>query len=257
LTEASDFRTPSPLLDMWPLSSSQNGCSNGNNENWLLAGRLDAAKSGRRYLWCDISHDGTKAITGDAENCVLIWDLLNEKTPYLVLASHTGSVNCCKFSANDEFIVSASVDGLTIISDVATRRTVFSFDGHGKNNVSSCCWIDRGEYKNCVVTNSYADFAVWTKTGITRLRWSAETTANCMDVSKCGNYVAAGLIDGSVMVWQLERKQPDVFAVLYQSQSTALPTSINFGASNRLLVSKKDGTVEVWDVNESRNREAV
>lgn len=206
----SQDRTPSPLINqpVWDRQDSVQSKSGVDEERDLidspgdhLAVLTNEKTNGEEILWCEISHDGTTYASCGRNNKILIWNSTNVQL-LDEFDGHTKSVTCCKFSDDDASLASASDDGTVKIWNLMRRRSTFTFVDHSAP-VGCLCYVPK---RQKIASAAQSTILLWTvpMNGIdakpSTAQFDARSDVLCIDASPCGNYLAAGLINSSIMV---------------------------------------------------------
>jgi WD40 repeat protein len=105
---------------------------------------------------CDASHDGTKVLSGSADNTLKIWHLESTTEPVETLKGHTGAINCCVFFDNGRKVLSSSVDKSVRVWDLKDPNSSLELTGHS-DTVASCDVCPGGDR---VVSAGSSDYTV-------------------------------------------------------------------------------------------------
>ncbi|HIN66545.1 MAG TPA: WD40 repeat domain-containing protein, partial [Candidatus Obscuribacterales bacterium] len=97
-----------------------------------------------------VSKDGTKAVSGGADNSVRLWDVTQGKQ-IRMYPGHTNQVNCVAFTPDEKYIVSGSDDCTVRVFEVESGNQVACFRGY-TNLITS---VDVSADGKRAITGSY------------------------------------------------------------------------------------------------------
>lgn len=155
-------------------------------------------------LWCEISHDGCTYASCGLYGRICVWSAITAQ-PTFVLENHQKPVNCIKFDESDSVLASCSDDHTVKLWDLRHRHVMYTFNDHAAP-VKCVCFVPKS---NCIASAAENTVLVWNGLNMngvikTSVRLQSYCQILCIDVSPCGNFLAAGLLDFSIQVCLLE-----------------------------------------------------
>jgi len=142
----------------------------------------------------DVDPDGTIAVTGGADGCVVFWNL---KTQVQIrsMAVHSDTVNKIKFTPDGSRVISCSTDGSFKVIEVASGAEPYSFDVGAKIT----CFETDGE--NLLLGMEDGTLRLWDlKSGIEIKQFKGNEPIDSLIVSERGNTVVVGC-NGTIRVY--------------------------------------------------------
>jgi len=194
------------------------------------------------------SSDGKKLVSGSEDQTVKLWDFNSgscEKTftnPLFLLSSGVSAVS---ISSDGEKLLGGYRDRI-LLWDVKTEKQLKIFDVYG------------GSANNLYFLPDNKSFYSKSTYGLGVLQWklkSEKKYANLYEgktdeyskfsVSNDNKLIACGVLDKSILLWDVESKQP----VKKFISHTDFVNSVCFSPDNKFIVSgSKDGTIKIWDL---------
>jgi WD40 repeat protein len=147
------------------------------------------------------SPDGQRLVSASADGRVLSWKEPLDRPPSVV-AEHVARVHRCAFSADGSILASASVDGSVVLTELATRRVLFSVI-----SLSGVAWCGFTPDSSTLVIAGY-DGSLRLRAGP---RWDERLAvqAHAGSTRACalhphGRHALSAGDDGWLKVWDLE-----------------------------------------------------
>ena len=144
--------------------------------------------------------DGALAVTGGYDARGLVWDLRTGRN-VMSLDGHLSKVLAVDFSPNCYQVATGSEDQQCKVWDLRKQQCVYTLPAH-TNIVSH---VKFGN--NCLLTCSFDGVAkVWAVPTFTALKVLSghEQKVTCIDVTRCGNYLATSSFDRTFKLWAPE-----------------------------------------------------
>lgn len=176
-----------------------------------------------------------------------LWDVQNKHKP-MILQDHTESIYDACFSADGQYLVTASSDGTAKVWDTNTGERIMTLGEH-RDTVWTARFSPDGRY---IITGSEDTTA--------RL-WDLHTekTAHIMDghdgailsarFSSDGRNVAIASFDGSTSIWDTNTGKRKRLLEGHEGQIYQATFSPD---GNLCLTTSADGTAKIWNVDEVR-----
>jgi WD40 repeat protein len=112
----------------------------------------------------------------------------------------------------------------------------------GGSDICTTTFSADGEY---TVAGGGLEVGVWRVEDGKQMATMAAWDARCLAVSRCGRWIAAGTLYGSVFVWDAKTREK----VFSHREDPADILAVDFSPdSTRFLVASKRGTATVWDI---------
>ncbi len=190
------------------------------------------------------SPDGTKVLTGSANNAVKLWDAGTgmETTAFV---GHTADVTSVAFSPDGKRLLSGSGDCTARLWNANTGQVVFTFAKHVAR-VSSVAFSPDGSQ---ALTGSWDGTAkIWDTAKGTLVRSISHNSANWVSAvafSPDGTEELTAASDGSITRWDAGNGAP---LHTYTGHSTLVHSLMYSADGNRFASSSWDGTAKLWNV---------
>jgi WD40 repeat protein/serine/threonine protein kinase/two-component SAPR family response regulator len=194
-------------------------------------------------IYLAYSPDGNVLASASWDRTVKLWDVTNGQE-ILTLAGHTNYVWQADFSPDGALLATASQDGSARVWDTATGRELFTLSDDQREVVGVAFNPDG----NRIATVGCLDNSVriWdSKSGQQLMRMDADNCFWGVDFSPDGMQLAAGLTDGSVIIWDVTGDNAQIITIL--TGHTALTPRLAFSPDGeKLATASFDGTAKVW-----------
>jgi eukaryotic-like serine/threonine-protein kinase len=201
------------------------------------------------------SNNGQSIASGSEDKTVQIWNVGNTKLLFN-FHGHTAGVLCVGWQPDNSSVASGSWDGT--LRDWATIQhgnhfnageQIFSYGGHGKNEVNGLAWSPDGFYIASAGADQTVQFSNGTD-GLPRPQFftghenkSHRNPVRSVDWSPDGNFMVSGDTDGNVLVWRVVGRKT-VFT--YQGHKGAVNAVAWSPDGKKIASASADNTVHVW-----------
>ena len=169
-----------------------------------------------------------------------------------VLRFHSAQVWAAKFSPDSRFMVSGSVDGSAIITEVATAKIVRRLQHPG--GITYVCYSKRGDV---VATSGYDQaIRIWdAHTGeLVKVLKGHKTIIRSLDMSADGQMVASGSEEGTIKLWNLSTGTC-TFSIPAHSR---IVWDVKFSPDGLSLASASfDYTIKIWDTGSGQLKKTL
>ncbi|PYM10745.1 MAG: hypothetical protein DME18_15695, partial [Verrucomicrobia bacterium] len=161
----------------------------------------------------DFSRDGTQLVTAGGDKLIKVWELASKKESAR-FEGHTAQVLGVAFNTNATQIVSGGADKEIKVWDTKTREKIISLGSHSAA-VTSVAWPGDGKVIFAATdagdVSSFINLKAHTgeqssSGGDEKKIGNANETVLCIATSQDARTIFAGSHDGSVHVWDSERK---------------------------------------------------
>ncbi len=204
------------------------------------------------------SSDSTQIASGSEDKTVQIWSADNGQMSFN-FQGHTAGVLCVSWQPGDSSVASGSWDGTLRNWAIVPHgdhfnagEQIFSYGGHGKNEVSAVAWSPDGNF----IASAGADQTVQLSNGVDgtprpvfftdhRNRQHVNPVLS-VAWSPNGDFIASGDTDGNVYVWRVAGRKT-VFT--YRGHKGAVNAVSWSPDGKRLASASADATVHVWSPN--------
>jgi WD40 repeat protein len=188
------------------------------------------------------SPDGSRIVTGSAEQSAQVWDAASGKM-LRELAGHNGPVRSVAFTADGNQIVTGSDDHIVRMFDAQTGDPIIKFDS-GAGVLSIAVSADGNRF---VAGSEDGSARVWdriTKERVTLLSGKHSGPVNSVAISADGAVVVTGSGDATAIVWDVANSKP-VRIVSAELSISSVALSVD---AKHLVTGSSDRTVRVWQV---------
>ncbi|CAE6450742.1 unnamed protein product, partial [Rhizoctonia solani] len=200
------------------------------------------------------SPDGTRIVSGSLDKTVRVWSTQNGRTVVGPILGHTGNVNSVDFSPDGTLIASGCHDGsIHIYSSCNGENRLGPLMEHGPvteikfspdgNWIAICSW-------HGVVIRNLKDGQILKSF----LPEGKNVPFRSLDISPDGTRIAAGSINDSVHIWDIDSGQV-LLGPLNSADATNYPepnTSVSFSPDGAYLISSSPGrNICLWEVRSS------
>jgi WD40 repeat protein len=196
------------------------------------------------YLSVEFSPDGTRLLTGSADDTARIWDVTTGAEQHR-LRGHTGDVIRALWSPDGRYVATASIDSTARIWNADSGEQVALLSGHSAA-LTSLDWSPDGRY---LVTGSADNTArIWDTTSGEQIALLSGHTApvNSVDWGNNG-LVATGSADHTVRIWTGEQGETVGAELITLSGHNAPVNRVSWSPSGGDLLSlSADGTGKMW-----------
>jgi WD40 repeat protein len=189
-----------------------------------------------------ISPDGnTLASGGGDDNNITLWELASGKAK-TTLKKYTQRIGGLSFSANGDYLASASFDGTAIIWQVATGKALRILTGHN-GSVYNMAFSADG--KTLATGSDDKTIRLWdVKTGKSiRVLTGHQNSVFATHFLANGAYILSGGFDRTIRLWD---SQSGVTLRLWQGHEAGIASLATY--ANQLFSASNDGTVRRWSL---------
>jgi WD40 repeat protein len=192
------------------------------------------------------SHDGKRAISGDDEGKVQIWDLATGQEIRKLLG-HKSAVCSIAVSPDDRHIVSGSWDKTIRIWDAENGKELKTI--HDKDIFYGCflsvAYSMDGKLIASAVTSKR--IRVWdSATGAEMMAIRSNNYINCIAFSRDGNHIISGDNVGNITFWEVTSGRELMVIHAYQDRVRAIAVTLD-GSRIASVGGEKDMGIKVWD----------
>ncbi len=189
------------------------GIVNGETINWYHDGSSWVSYSYNQHtmavLSLDILSDGTKFVSGSADNMIIVWEweTSNWSNNY-TLTDHNNLVNTVAFNSDGTEIVSGGMDNKIIVYAYNEVTSSWAISFSNINEHASA--VKRAVFSsddNKIVSCGTDKVIVWKRDAVDG--WTVESTlnisgvvVNSVDISPTGLTIVAGLADNRVLIYE-------------------------------------------------------
>ncbi|KAK5989429.1 Transcriptional repressor rco-1 [Cladobotryum mycophilum] len=197
-------------------------------------------------LSVNFSHDGRYIATG-CKGSAQILDLQTGKRADVLKHGSYKWVRSVCFSPNGQYLATGGEDRLVRVWDIATGTIRHNFSGH-QDVISSIDFASDG----CTIASGSWDNTVrlWDIVqGTNTFTFTVEDQAFIVAISHDSKFVAAGLGNGKIHVWDITSR----VMVGIMSDHKGIIHSIKFSPNGKELVSgSRDGPIKMWEFGDLR-----
>jgi WD40 repeat protein len=192
----------------------------------------------------DVSHDGTRVVTGSWDRTAKIWDAATGHVVAKLEALHSDFINSVAFSPDGSRILTASDDGTARLWDAATGQALdVVLRGH-TGAIRQACYSPNG--KRILTASADKTARLWdADTGAELASLVGHAwTVRCAAFSADGRFVVTGSDDNSAIVWDAVTGEPRQTLAGHTGAVTAVALSAD---GSRALTGSQDATAKLWD----------
>jgi len=198
-----------------------------------------------------VSRDGTRAVSGGADNSVRLWDMAQGKQ-IRQYSGHTNQVNTVVFTPDEKYIVSGSDDCTVRVFEVESGNQVACFRGH-TNLVTSIAVSEDG--KRAISTGYDRTLKVLSLPDAKEVMTLLEHKQPVRCVSFLSNNRAvSGSDDGVLKFWDLGA-QKEIRSVDAHGDSILSMAVSSDGL--RVLTGSRDLSAKVWDAEKGERAQML
>jgi WD40 repeat protein len=175
---------------------------------WLLPGPVGLPGHTGAITAVAISSDGAVAASGSEDRTIRLWSLTHRRE-LATLEGHSGLVTALAFSPDGSRLLSSSLDQSLRVWNVGARKVERRLRCKENIEVLTVAFFPDGERMlsgGQDATVRIWEFATGKQIGQLTLARSADDSSRiptCLAVSPSGSLVAAGTIEGDVLIWRL------------------------------------------------------
>lgn len=198
------------------------------------------------------SPDGKLLASGGNDKAIILWDVQRRRASGAPLTGHTDLVTSVVFSPDGKLLASGSDDGTIRLWDVARREPAGKPMVNRTFFVKSLAFAADGMTLAAGGTNAVV---LWDVPGRRPLRRGAIDggIADAVALSPDGGTLAAGMSDGTVVLWDGELRRQLGKTLTGSPEVASRPdettvTSVAFSPDGRTLAAASQGTIRLWDM---------
>jgi WD40 repeat protein len=202
------------------------------------------------------SPDGKLLASGGNDKAIILWDVQRRRASGAPLTGHTDLVTSVAFSPDGRLLASGSDDGTIRLWDVAHRAPA------GKPLVNRTFFVKSLAFAADGMTLAAGGtdaVVLWDVPGRRPLKRVVIDggMADAVALSPDGGTIAAGISDGTVVLWDGELRRQLGKALKGSPEVASRPdettvTSVAFSPDGRTLASASQGTIRLWQVQRRR-----
>lgn len=202
-----------------------------------------------------LSHDNKLALTGSPDGTIRLWDAASGRLLRAIQAhdaegEDTSGVVSVTLSPNGRHVLSDD-GGSSKLWDARTGRLVWTADGSGSRFSSTVAFSPDGRFLLSGRGLNFSDdddtvlriFDAATGEMLRSFKGSAGDIS-ALDVSADGRRVLAGSLDGSLLLWEMDREKP---AQSFKGHSQAIRSAAFSPDGSRVVSSSFDAGLSLWD----------
>ncbi|KAL1138690.1 hypothetical protein AAG570_008752 [Ranatra chinensis] len=188
---------------------------------------------------CEISRDGTTAVTGATDCLVNVWQL-NTHELHSTMEGHFGTVTCVAISPNGLFAISGSEDNTARVWGLTLGLIVSVFKGHQATVTAVGVLSDS---RRVVSSDRQGVFTVWLADNATLLH-SALGPTTYLSITPNMKYVVSGDGDNCVRIWPVtSHRDEERFTVSHSEEITCFVITVD---SMYVITGSRDMSLKVW-----------
>ncbi len=188
------------------------------------------------------SPDGHTLATGRENGEVALWHVTSGGLIWRDIG-HRALITALSFSPDGRVIVSGASDASLLIWNEANGEIISQFQGH-QTSVRSVA-VSANDH---IISSTISEgIVVWDMSGtIVQILDVPDSEVNALAVSPDGSTALSGQMDGSVIIWNLERGSRISRTAAHQAPVHALAVDANGGTA---LSAAEDGSLVLWNLS--------
>ncbi|GLC47015.1 hypothetical protein PLESTB_001724000 [Pleodorina starrii] len=170
--------------------------------------------------------------------------------PAITLSGMTAAVNDCAFTCDAAQVVAAGSDRALLVWDATSGRHRHTLTGH--SGPVTAVALSPLDCRLAVSVSEDRSFKLWDLgRGFSVRSVPCARMPLCLAISRDGNTVVTGHLDGSVLLWDVRQCRAGAAAALVEHHDQSHPvvcvTPLPSWSDSALLLAARDGSVRLWD----------
>ena len=222
------------------------GMDEGSTAVRVLSGNQDSV------LTVDFNYEGTCLASGGQDRTVRLWKTMGDAMQKpVVVDTHAAGVFLVRFSADNRWLISGSLDGsvhLTDLTKIGPPASPIVLNEKESHLESICVAVD-GRW--LAATDDEGTVCLWDLTATdprksVRKLYGQPTAHATLGISTDSHWIAVGSEKGEVHLWNLNDPAPK--SIVLRGYGAAI-SMIAFSADSRqVIAASQDGSVRLWNL---------